>query len=304
MVNIMVNGSEKFLGFLGTMGDEQSYKTEKRLEEYKKAMRSGELLENIRFPQGQSMEGLKLMDEGIEVCLPKNEISTIFVNKFMSRELMNRYYTVMVMSVNEDNKTVMVSHVEAQKKVRPSEIEKIEGALQEGKTVRTKAKVVLFTREDTLAFVDILGLGIPGMLFVKDWSDSYTPNFLAEAKVGDIVDVEITGHTSKHTPGDPQYMCSRKNIIDSPWKNIADKIPLNSNILVRCISKREQHFMGKISGHNLTAYCFYPDKPSKTTGKPVVIQQGGLYSGYVTKVDEVKRILRARVVDVVETLDK
>lgn len=297
-VNIM---SMKLMGFLGVKQSEDSIKVDKKLKEYERYMKSGELLD-LRFSQSVRTEGLRYMDGEVEVFLPKEEINPQYANSFLPGDRLNRYYAVKVMDINRVAKRVIVSHVAAQKDVRPSMLQEIDAVLAEGKVFKTQAIVVLVSRSNCV-FVDILGLGIRGMILVKDWSVTYIPSLAAVTQRGEVIDIAITGHSDKHTDEKPQYLCSRKIRLEERdlWKGLETRIPQNSTVLVRCQHKESRNFVGKIVGlDEISAYCFYPDKPSRRTGETIVIQQGGLYNAFVSAIDEQKHILRLRIIDEVE----
>lgn len=302
-----------FEGFLGTqkkneMGQrvENSEKRKRRvLDYYEDKMKNGELLCNLSFSQSERAEGVFFFEEGIKILLPKEEIMAGYVTANLDKESLKRIFTVKVIEVDREKECVKVSLIQAQAMVRPGVLKTINKVLAEGRVYKTSARISYITSSNTLAFVDILGLGIRGVVFAREWSVGFTRDISMLAKVGDIIDIAITKKTEKYTEESPQYECSRKATFNfDPWKDIEVKAPLHSNVVVTCVYKERNNYLGKINGlDELTAYCLYPEKDSPTTGEPIVIHKGGVYSGYVSGVSEEKRILRVRTLDELSSVE-
>jgi len=294
-----------FLGFLGAEGDKTSEKTRRTLDEYERMMKNNELIENLRFPQSAITDGLWKREGEVEIFLPKKEINFRLEESNLSRKETYRFYTVKIIDVDRKNKKVVVSHVAAQEQVRPDVLSAIDKELKEGRPFRTQAIVLFFSKGNTIAFLNILGIGIQGIIHVSEWSEGYTKSISSVAKKGDLIDVAITAHSKNSKTENPQYECSRRLIIkeSNPWTNIEERVPLHTNVVVRCIDKAGRNFLGKIEGEEeLTIFGHYPDKPSITTGEPIVIRQGGVYTCFVSAVSEKKRVLRVRVIDEIDAV--
>jgi len=293
------------LGFLGIERDKTSERTKSTLDEYERLMKNKELIEDLRFPQSKITDGLWKREGEVEIFLPKKEINFRFEATNLSRKETYRFYTVKIIEVDRKNKKVVVSHVAAQEQVRPDVLNVIDKELKEGRAFRAQAIVSFFTKGNTMAFLDILGIGIKGVIYAKEWSEGYTKSISSVVKRGDLIDIAITGHSKNSKPEDPQYACSRRLIImeSNPWANIEERVPLHSNVIVRCVDKIGRNFLGKIAGEEeVTVFGHYPDRPSATTGESIVIRQGGVYTCYASAVSEKNRVLRVRVIDEIDAV--
>lgn len=214
---------------------------------------------------------------------------------------MDRYYTVKITGIDRSRGRVLVSYLEAQKQLRPQYLEEIQKALDERRHYRCSARVVHFSKANTVAFVDILGLGIRGVIQAGNWSYGFVNDISKVAAIGDIIDVDVTGYSRESTPEHLQFICSRKSVVSgiNPWVDAERKYPVHSNCIVRCTGKLKNNFLARIEGSSdeITVFGLYPDRVSERTGKQIVIQVGKKYRCYIKTVDVNKQIIRVKVLD-------
>lgn len=303
----MIIDKNKMDGFLGvSISNERenvtaySEKTAKTLNYFEGYQKSGELLTDITFSQG-NRQGLYYFKDNVQVLLPRSELQYNLRFDFESIDYMRRKYTVKVVAVDREAKVVTLSFKQAQEQAKPTIMKAIKESLDAGRPYRTLARISYITRaERGVCHVDILGIGLHGIIPVREWSMAYTADIRMVAQPGDIVELLVTD-TIKGTDGLNLYICSRKQALNAdPWEGIEIKAPRHTTVIVRCLRKFESHFIGAIDGlEELSCYCHYPNigTINTHTGQNLVINIGGRYSGYISKVDEARHILRARVLD-------
>jgi hypothetical protein len=304
-------GTVRFEGFLGSKIKEdtgkivsEGEKKKKRiLDYYEDLMNNEELIQNITFSQSDKTKGVFFFEQGIKIFMPKEEIMHGFETSDIHINTLKRNYCVKVIEVDREKECVTVSFIKAKEMVRPKVLKEIDKVLNEGRVYKAQARVSFITDSNTVAFVDILGLGIRGVVFAQEWSVGFTRDISMVAKIGDIIEVAITNKSKKYDEKDPQYECSRKAMISTdPWEGIEERAPLHSNVIVTCVYKGKKNFLGKISGlDEISAYCLYPDKDSATTGEPIIIHKGEQYRGYVQMISEAKQVFRVRILDKLST---
>lgn len=303
-MNIEKNKMDGFLGVPIHAEDTKSpayqEKTTKTLNYYEGYYKSGELLTDITFSQG-NRQGLFYFRDNVQVLLPRAELQYNLHYDFESIDYMRRKYTVKVVGVDREAKLVTLSFKQAQEQARPTVAKAIQESLDAGVPYRTLARISYITRpEKGVCHVDILGIGLHGIIPVREWSMAFTADIRMVAQPGDIVNILVT-EIVRGKEGEKLYICSRKQALHgNPWEGIEQKAPKHTTVIVRCLRKYEDHFIAAIDGlEELSCYCHYPN-PGTTnshTGQELVINTGGRYNGYISNVDEVRHILRARILD-------
>lgn len=302
----MILEKNKMDGFLGVSVNQDkaekspayAEKTTKTLNYFESYLKSGELLTDVTFSQGNRQE-LYYFKDNVQVLLPRSELQYNLRFDFESIDYMVRKYTVKVVSVDWEARVVTLSFKQAQEMAKPTVVKAIKESLDAGVPYRTLARISYITRaERGVCHVDILGIGLHGIIPVREWSMAYTADIRMVAQPGDIVEILVTDIT-KGTDGLNLYICSRKQALHAdPWENIEQKAPKHTTVIVRCLRKYDTHFIGAIDGlEELSCYCHYPNPGTinTVTGQNLVINTGGRYSGYISRVDEANHILRARI---------
>lgn len=296
---------ERFQGFIGG-GEKLSpvapvvKEESSRLSYYRDLMEKGEIF-TVSFSNQEWSEGLWKKDGDVTVWLKNDELS--FGNGIYLRDsALTRKFAVKVISINEDTNTVYTSFRLAQKEQQGEVIEMINKALSKKEKFFVPARVVWFDKKkkSSHCYLDILGLGIRGTMFIDQWSHTYTDQFADVVKIGDVVNVAITSQLKRSTKEEPRYVCSRKatmeKIVDEKkWESVEELFKLHSRVVVRCIKKHPGNFVGKVLGYDdWYAYCFYPDN-----NEFLKIVEGMSYRGFVKSVSAEKRQLRVKVVEMV-----
>ena len=309
------------VGFLGTalgavtdggQNVKVGARTERTLDKYEQMMKNGELIHGVQFAQGLKDKGLSRFEDDVEIFLPIEEILRGGKRAYLSVAHFSRLYTVEVIGVDREAKRVTVSFLKAQERVRPAILRQIREAVQNGTALKTQARISHICdkegRVGAYAYVDILGLGISGIILAKEWNAGYVKDISKYAKVGDVINCVITGFNPRRgEDGFVEFLVSRKLLIgDDPWKTIEERFPPRSRVIVTCIGMYPHNFVGKVDGlEEVAAYCYYP-KPGATsslTGQPIVIKEGGRYIGNVSKVRPDKKQLQVRIIDEVQSVD-
>ncbi|XBX18534.1 hypothetical protein QMP25_41245 (plasmid) [Enterocloster clostridioformis] len=302
----MIIEKKKMDGFLGVpivaKEKDSTYedRSEKTLNFYENYLKSGELLTEITFSQG-NRQGLYFYRDKVQVILPRSELQDNLRYDFESIEYMRRKYTVKVVGVDRIGKVVTLSFKQAQEQARPTVVRAIKDSLAAGVPYRTLARIQYITRaEKGVCHVDLLGIGLHGIIPVREWSVAFTADIRMLAQIGDIVEV-IVKEIVRGKEGEELYICSRKDALNvDPWEGIEEKAPKDTTVIVKCLRKYDNHFIGSIEGlEELSCYCHYPipNTVNSHTGQTLVINTGGKYNGYISKVDEERHILRARILD-------
>lgn len=230
----------------------------------------------------------------IKIMMKNKEIQGFKYNPLYKGDYLREKHFVIITEIDIENQTVYVSAAKAKEEPRKKLEEAIRNGLQNKAYIRTKAIVVALVGDDSVALVDLGGVGLLGSIKLSQWSTSYTVKFTNKVKKGDVIEVVILGEIigKKGTI----YECSRKLTIEfDPWQAIEKKLPKNTSVIVKCTDKTVKNFFGTIEGiPELNAYCEYPDSSD------IVIVEGEYYAGYVSKVNEESKLLRVRILDYVK----
>lgn len=266
------------------------------LDYYERLMKKGEIIENVSFSQSELKEGIFFYKDDVKVSLPLTEMYRSARQKgtgFVNKKALERTYPCIVKKVDRKNKAVTLSMLDAQDKVKPMAIEKIDKALSKGEKLIVPARVIYIpTGTGTNVYLDIFGLGIKGKLSRENWADTYTPDLKLVCKVNDVLNVAIIGKSRTLVDGELPYECSRAATLpESAWASIEEKAPVGSVVVVRCLKKESKNFIGTVEGlNNVNAFCFYPERD---TG--IVIKEGRKYRGFVSHCNGEKKVFRCRI---------
>lgn len=286
---------EKFNGF-----DLSKYvnSTESNIDgiaEYTKKMARKEIFK-MSFTCADEFGNLYDYHNGVRVQMDNKQITGFSYNPKHKAQHLGVNYTVTVVDVNEETKTVKVSSFAALKGPR----EQLEKALKVGieneRYLRVPAVVVGTNKYKdknnsfTVALINIGGLGIPGAIRLAEWSTAYTKTFWHTIQAGMNIEVVVTGQQNWKT-GDV-FDCSRRLALDfNPWENIEERLPAKTSVIVKCTSKEARNFFGIIDNlPEINVYCEYPDP-----GSNIRIVEGAEYVGYVYRVREESKLLKVRI---------
>lgn len=279
-------------GFLGASYNvkekiDTNEECEKVLKYYYSFFESGNIINDIKFTQ-KSADGLYKFESGVKIINIKEEMP--YMETSIRNISLSRTYAVIVQRVDHDQGIVYVSHKKAQEMVRPAAIEKINRVLDNNDVSKVLGRVVYVSDKTNMCIIDIMGLDIRGILRIQDWSYAHTGKLTNEVKYGDVIEVTIFKKAQNYKDAMPCYCVSRKMALKDPWEGIEDRVPYHSNVVVICVSKQTNNYVGKIDGiEDISAFCFYPDQNSD-----LVIKIGKKYEGYVKSVSEKRRVLRIK----------
>lgn len=295
--------SSKFLGGK----KEQSYVQEKEnsvLERYKRQMESGEYMQ-IVFAKAEIDGTLSKVEQDVMICMRADEITgEIYDLRFKSQKLADTYY-VKVVEIDENSRTVWVSHNAARLDTRPQIEAEINKRLKKegikhsirvkGKVIRIQTKTVDGQNSDTGVWLDLCGVGILGFVYIGDWANTFTPALKGLVSYGDVVEVSIMEKKIwKQKKRDViYYTCSRKELVEDPWENksLEQKYHVGDIVRIKCLSLRKGHWFGEING--LKDIQVFTEYPSSARDFPII--QGMEYMGKIYYMNTKERSLKARV---------
>lgn len=289
---------------------EEIRKEEKTLEKYKQYLKE-ETVFSVFFVKADTNGNLIAYDgnTNIEIRMENKEINGYEYNAYRRKYFLSKEWGVKVVKIDEQKKIVYVSH----EQIRNEDRKKLEKIIEKelGKCV-VPAKVIKVL--EGLVLLDIGGMGIPGYMWVRNWSQTYTETISDYVQKGDIIKVAILGKNSltdkqrkRHFSWTDRdcYECSRKDAMTSdPWKGLSEKLKKNDIIHARCkrISSDEGYFWGIVDGMpEINVFCSYASKQgdkvlreSRVKKADIILDE--IYDVQVYKIDEEKRILRAWVI--------
>lgn len=238
-----------------------------QMKKYEQAYRSGEYM-MLSFAKADSVTGdLSLIDEDITVIMPADQISgKPYDLKFRAQKL-DDIYCVRIMSIDNANRIVYVSHQEARLEKRPEIEAVLERNMKENTPVAVKGKVLKIQTKnvngeqvDSGVWLDLCGVGIPGFVYIGNWKKTFTENLRGKVFYGDIVDVLVTDRVERKN-GVYYFACSRKELVQDPWESqeLNEKYHKGDIVRIRCISKRENNWFGQINGlEDIQVFAEYP----------------------------------------------
>ena len=256
--------------------------------------------------KGRSDELFVLFDT-IELVYPVERFN--FTEIPDAKELLEKEYKVFVSKVDEATNRVYLTDI--LEDTRQKFYEMINQKLEAGETVYLRGNIIglqnerLGTNHKLAAYVNIGGLGIIGVIPIKQWSVGYSAldNFqsIVMNNVNAIVNFRVVretqikyGHRSKTA-----FFCSRSDYLEKigydPWKIVKKTLSVRSVVKVKLIEvgKSQGSFFASIDGITDFNMLCYIDDASDLTVKGITL--GKYYYGYVQKMNPQKKFLRARL---------
>lgn len=152
--------------------------------------------------------------------------------------------------------------------------------------------------------LNLFNLDIVGIVSRANWSTKSQIPLAEQAKVGDVVDVEVLYHADAKYTRDPKlqsgWVCSRKNLVkesvDSNWKRIAEGY-LKSSIEVVCDRVFQSaaglegvtSWIGHIKGTEFKVF-------SRFSFGRIAISKGASYLVHITGLDETRMNLLGKTI--------
>lgn len=178
------------------------------------------------------------------VCLPEDFNEEKDIKYGLSHK-----YEAKILKIDEKKKEVYVSCKEGYKKYlekKKTFSEKlnneIKDKLKRKETVVYPAKIVAINARRpggqpfSFALVSILDSEVTGFILARDFSRCWIHDLSNVCKIGDWIDVEITGkRNSQHSTYNKYWNCSRLNLTESPWtkENIDDRFSCGDILIVK-----------------------------------------------------------------------
>lgn len=204
-----------------------------------------------------------------------------------------------IMSIDNANRIVYVSHQEARLEKRPEIEAVLERNMKENTPVAVKGKVLKIQTKnvngeqvDSGVWLDLCGVGIPGFVYIGNWKKTFTENLRGKVFYGDIVDVLVTDRVERKN-GVYYFACSRKELVQDPWESqeLNEKYHKGDIVRIRCISKRENNWFGQINGlEDIQVFAEYPSSKHN-----FAIVPGMEYMGTIYYINPEEHSLKARV---------
>ena len=234
---------------------------------------------------------------------PQEISGDVYDLRYKSQKLADSYY-VRVVSVDEENSVVWVSHNKARVEMRPGVEEEINNRLKDkksgmvrvkGKVIRIQSKIVQGESTDTGVWLDLCGVGILGFVYIGDWAQTFTPMLRGEVSYGDVIEVCVKERKIRKQKKKDivYYACSRKELADNPWekKSLTDKYHVGDIVRIKCLSLKEGHWFGEINGlKDIQVFAEYP-----SAARHFAIIPGMEYMGKIYYMNTKERSLKARV---------
>lgn len=275
--------------------------TEMTFEKYEKLMKNKTKFEYV-FTLCSARGTLYSYENGVNIRLSKVKKSSKKI-PYMVNSSMNgigNKYQVVVKEINRDENLVYLQVDDTPKPEREQLLNAILKGIETKEYIRVPATIVGFSGRDretgvsnnSLVLLNIANLDIIGEIRLAEWSNTYTKSFRNKVKIGQVVEVVVK---KIHTWGSGDiFDCSRRMVLEAdgfnPWKDIEHRIPVKTEVRVKCTELEERNFFGSIDGvQELSVYCEYPDNSD------IVIEEGKEYIGYVYRVSEEKKLLRVRI---------
>lgn len=273
------------------------------LKKYISRMESGEYFQ-IVFEKAGADGTLSRVEDNVVIRMEPQEINgDAYDLRYKSQKLADPYY-VRVISVDEENSVVWVSHNRARMEMRPGIEEELNQMLKDkksgivrvkGKVMRIQSKTVEGESVDTGVWLDLCGVGILGFVYIGDWAQTFTPMLRGEVSYGDVIEVCVKERkVRKQKKRDlVYYACSRKELADNPWekKSLTDKYHVGDIVRIKCLSLKEGHWFGEINGlKDIQVFAEYP-----SSSRHFAIIPGMEYMGKIYYMNTGERSLKARV---------
>lgn len=223
--------------------------------------------------------------------------------------LLEKEYKVYISEViGDENRVILSDNKEATRK-QASEL--IREKLRKNEEIYLRGNIIGLQKNSGVnssqmaAYVNIEGLGLIGIIPIKQWSVGFMATDCFRETINNnvnaIVNFRVIG-TTKIRLGSGQrtaFLCSRmdflKKIGYDPWNVVCQTLSVRSVVKVRIVEegKSPESFFGAIDGISDFNMICYKDDKSDLAFKDIV--PGKYYYGYVQKMEAQKKFLRIRL---------
>jgi len=239
--NVLNSLNEKLSKEITGSRAEDTETGERKIDWYLKKKESGVVFEQV-FDTVDAQGNFSTIVEGIFVSLPAENLNVLgkSTDRRATSGLLGVPLKVRVGSVDEEkSKVVLVPPFGNVKEngeidIRRSVINALRKSLAEGEQPKCYCRVVKVF--DEKMFVDILDVGIKGMLYKGQWSQKYLHTLMGVVKEGDYVEL-IVKKENRREGQSSIWTCTRKPLDNSADNINWEGIDIGSNLVVECVDK-------------------------------------------------------------------
>ena len=233
MSNLLKRYEQRFTNSL-TEESKSSLPEEKdKFLRYRQALEEDTNLE-VTFDYADTNGDLSLKDSnGITVCLRGEDLKKTnqYYAEWKKANFIGIALHVKIIRIDVKKKVVYVKRADSERGAAMSEICK---ELKKGNHP-VLSGTVLFVRDNNV-IVNILNLNIIGVIKAREWRPTFVRVLSKVVNKGDVVKFAVTDISNREKGHDISFVCSRREIMQSPWETIED-IPVDSVMTVQCIEK-------------------------------------------------------------------
>ena len=268
------------------------------LKEYKKVMENKELLE-VTFTMADNTDYVFVTYDGdIEIRMAYKEFfkraNDDELNKQQAIGAVRRPKHVLVTKVDEENKVVHVSYIEAMKKEREKTCKDIDEQLAAGKEVRVTGKVmdVRGRWNHSFAVIAFNNSNVRGIVWCNRWSPSFTTELKGSELIGMDVEVAVIERIKNSRAVKASYVCARDVVIGDIWSGIENKYHKGDILNVKCVEKWGSVYAGTVEGEKELKVRM--DMPDKVATNGLMLVPSLIYQCVVVSVNEKEKSFRVK----------
>lgn len=286
--------------------DEQLKMKYSTLEYYQKLQEEGKTI-NVHFT-GVKGSVLFAFYGDIELTYSIRNFSTGRIDRRNSLSILQRSYKVKVKKVIPDEKRIILRDSDQAYDNRKAALEVINEKLDKNEDIYLRGQIISLQyssgkyRPGTAAYVNIEGLGILGIITIRNWSSGYTTEDYfrntIQQHAGSIISFKVVGRT-RVSGARKAFICSRRAYLEAsgydPWNIVEQKLFVKSSVIVKIVDngKSEGCMFGALDGLPDFNMLCYPDDASGLRLQDMEI--GKYYLGYIQKLDVKKKFMRVRL---------
>lgn len=276
--------------------------SDKKLDYYKSKLNEDKTISFSADIADMSSGQFKTLDGDITLVLNfkdvfKGELSKESL-RYKAIGMVGRPIDVTVSSIDEEQRIVTVTKNTYVARRESNARQKIEEGLLKNEPVTMKARVfyVFGKGDNSGALVGLIGTGLTGIIWLREWSTEYTSDVNMVAKVGDEFDVKVVGKNDSTQRAD--YKCSRAAAMASPWIGIEDFYKRGDIVAVKVVDHWQENFCGRVPN--------YPEinvKVQNPKADKVKVYVGGVYACEVVRASEKGHAFIARAIKFLHLAD-
>ena len=161
----------------------------------------------------------------------------------------------------------------------------IKEELENGNKPHVLGRVVVVKNDYVI--VNILDQNVQGIISRNDWSKAYIHSLRDHASEGETFEFIVKKESNKSRGGRTQWILTRKQLTEDPWKKFPDSIKEGGSIVVTCVNKPE----GKSYWWGICDIIPEIEIMGNYSGKRQ-ITVGGIYECKLCEVNRVRRRIK------------